>query len=110
MRALPVAPTAPTRWPVKTRSPRSTRGRAAQVRVEVAAALAFAVDQQVVAVEDRVVAGAPDPAAAHRDQRRPAGGDDVKALVGAPAAARRPELADRTPGRSAALRPGRRGR
>lgn len=68
--------------------------RAWQVGVEVAAPLPFAADQQVVTVEHRVVAGAQDPATAHRDQRRLAGGDDVEALVGAPAAARRAELAD----------------
>ncbi len=65
------------------------------VGVEVGAVLAFAVDQQVVAVEDRVVAGSQDLAAADRDQRRIAGGDDVKALVGAPTAARGAEFADR---------------
>jgi hypothetical protein len=53
------------------------------------------VDQQVVAVEDRVIAARQDLAASHRDQRRVAGGDDVKALVGAPAAARGAEFADR---------------
>jgi hypothetical protein len=65
------------------------------VGVEVAAALAFAVDQQVVAVEDRVVAGPEDAAVADRDQRRLAGGDDVEALVGAAAVAAGAELADR---------------
>jgi hypothetical protein len=69
--------------------------RARQVGVEVAALLAFAVDQQVVAVEDGVVAGSQDTAVGDGDQRRPAGGDDVEALVGAAAAARRPELSDR---------------
>jgi hypothetical protein len=49
--------------------------------------LAFAVDQQVVAVEDRVVAGAQDAAVADRDQRRAAAGDDVEPFVGAPAGA-----------------------
>ena len=79
------------------------RGRAGHVGVEVAAVLAFAVDQQVVAVEDRVVAGAQHPAVAHRDQRRAAGGDDVEALVGAAAAARRAEFADRAAGPVRAL-------
>jgi hypothetical protein len=70
------------------------QGRPWHVGVEVAALLAFAVDQQVVAVEDRVVAGAQDPAVADGDQRGLAGGDDVEALVGAAAAAGRAELAD----------------
>jgi hypothetical protein len=64
------------------------------VGVEVAAVLAFAVDQQVVAVENRVVAAAQDAAAPDRDQRRVAGGDDVEALVTAAAAARDAEFAD----------------
>jgi hypothetical protein len=71
------------------------RRRADQVSVEVAAALALAVDQQVVAVEDRVVAGAQDATGRRRDERRTAGGDDVEALMGAAAAARGAELADR---------------
>jgi hypothetical protein len=62
-------------------------GWAGQVSVEVAALLAFAVDQQVVAVEDRVIAGLEHAAIGDRDQRRLAGGDDVEALVGAAAAA-----------------------
>jgi hypothetical protein len=70
-------------------------GRARHVGVEVAAVLSFAVDQQVVAVEDGVVAGAQDPAAPHRDEGGSAGGDDVEAFVPAPAAARRAEFADR---------------
>jgi hypothetical protein len=70
------------------------RGRANQVGVEVAAALALAVDQQVVAIQDRVVAGAQHAAGDRREERRAAGGDDVEARVGAAAAARNPELAD----------------
>jgi len=70
------------------------RGRPGQVGVEVAAALARRADQQVVAVEDGVVAAAADPAAGRGDQRRAAGGDNIEALMGAPAAARRAELAD----------------
>jgi hypothetical protein len=66
------------------------------VGVEVAAPLAFAVDQQVIAVEDRVVANPQDTAVADGDQLGPAGGDDVEALVGAAAAAGRAELADGT--------------
>jgi hypothetical protein len=66
-----------------------------QVGVEVAALLAFAVNQQVVAVEDWVVAGPQNTAVGDRDQLGPAGGDDVEALVDAAAAARGAELADR---------------
>lgn len=68
--------------------------RAGQVGVEVAAPLGLAVDQQVVAVEDRVIAGAQHAPGRRRDERRPTGGDDVKALMSAPAAARDAELAD----------------
>jgi hypothetical protein len=71
------------------------QGRAGHVGVEVAAVLAFAVGQQVVAVEDRVVAAVQDAAAPDRDQWRVAGGNDVEALVGAAAAARGAEFADR---------------
>jgi hypothetical protein len=42
------------------------QGRAGHVGVEVAAVLGFAVDQQVVAVEDWVVAAAQDAAVADR--------------------------------------------
>ncbi|HEY5708621.1 MAG TPA: hypothetical protein VIS51_04435 [Solirubrobacterales bacterium] len=79
------------------------RGRPGQVGVEVAAPLPFAMDRQVVAVEDGVVAGAQDAAASYRDERRAAGGDDVEALVGATAAARCSELADRATGAVRAL-------
>lgn len=72
------------------------QGRAGHVGIEVAAVLAFAVDQQVVAVEDRVVAAAQDTAVADGDQRRVTGGDDVEALVAATAAARGAEFANRT--------------
>ena len=66
--------------------------------VEVGAVLAFAMDEQVIAVEDRVVAGAQDLAIADRYQRRVAGGDDVEALVGAAAVAGGAEFADRAAG------------
>lgn len=72
--------------------------RAGHVGVEVAAVLAFAMDQQVVAVEDRVVAGPQDAAASDGDQRCVAGGDDVEALVGTTAVARGAEFADRAAG------------
>jgi hypothetical protein len=72
------------------------RGRARQVGVEVAAPLAFAVDQQVVAVEDRVVGRAQDAAVGDRDQLGPAGGDDVESLVGATAATGGAEFTDGT--------------
>ena len=79
------------------------QSRAGHVGVEVGALLALAVDQQVVAVEDRVIAGSQDPAVSHRYQRRAAGGEDVKALVGAPAAAGGAEFADRAAGSVRAL-------
>jgi hypothetical protein len=66
------------------------------VGVEVAAPLAFAVDQQVVAVEDGVVTAAPDPAVTDCDQLGSAGRDDIKALVAATAAAGCAEFADST--------------
>jgi hypothetical protein len=52
------------------------------------------VDRQVVAVEHRVVAGAQDAAASHRNERRAADGDDVEALVDPSAAAWSSEFAD----------------
>jgi hypothetical protein len=73
------------------------------VGVEVAAPLAFAVDQQIVAVEDRVVAAAQDAAIGDGDQLGPAGGDDVEALVGAASAAGRAEFADGAAGSVRAL-------
>jgi hypothetical protein len=73
--------------PVDQRRPR-------QVGVEVAAPLAFAVDQQVIAVEDRVVADAKHTAVGDGDQLGLAGGDDVEALVGAATVARDAEFAD----------------
>lgn len=77
--------------------------RPRHVGVEVGAILAFAVDQEVVAVEDRVVAGPQHLAVADRDQRRAAGGDDVEALVGAAAVAGGAEFADRAAGAVRAL-------
>ena len=70
-------------------------GRGADhVGVEVAAPLALAVDQQEVAVEDGVVAGAQDAAGRGGDERRVAGGDDVEAFMRATARPRRAELTD----------------
>ena len=65
-----------------------------EMGVEVAALLALAVDQRVVAVENRVVPGAQHSPGRDGDQWRAAGGDDVEALMGAAAAARGAELAD----------------
>lgn len=79
------------------------QGRARHVGVEVGAALAFAVNQEVVAVEDRVIAGPQHPAGSHRHQGGAAGGDDVKALVGAAAATGGAEFADRAAGPVPAL-------
>jgi hypothetical protein len=64
------------------------------VGVEVAAPLALAVDQEVVAVEDRVIAGTQHAAGRGGDERRVAAGDDVESFVGAAAIARRAEFAD----------------
>jgi hypothetical protein len=79
------------------------QGRAGHVGVEVGAVLAFAVNQQVVAIEDRVIAGAQDLAVADRDQGRAAGGDDVEALVDATAVTRSAEFTDRAAGAVRAL-------
>jgi hypothetical protein len=73
----------------------ANRRRAGQVGVEIATPLAFAVNQQVVAVEDRVVAGPENAAVADGDQLGLAGGDDVEALVGAAAVTAGAEFADR---------------
>ncbi len=70
------------------------RGRTGHVGVEVRALLAFAMDQQVMAVKHRVVAGSQHLAVSYRDEGRAAGGDDVEAFVPAAAAARSTELAD----------------
>jgi hypothetical protein len=78
-------------------------GRARKVGVEVAAVLTFAVDQQVVAVEDRVIAGPQHSAVACGDQLGAAGGDDVEAFMGAAAAAGGTEFADRAAGSVRAL-------
>jgi hypothetical protein len=69
-------------------------GRAGHMGVEVGAVLAFAVEQEVVAVEDRVVAGAENFAVTDGYERGATGGDDVEALVRATAAAWRTELPD----------------
>jgi hypothetical protein len=77
--------------------------RARHVGVEVGAVLVFAVDQQVVAVEDRVIAAPQHLAVADRYQRRVAGGEDVETLMGAAAAAGGAEFADRAAGAVRAL-------
>jgi hypothetical protein len=64
------------------------------VGVEVGAPLGFAVDEEVVPVQDGVVTAAEHPAAANRHQRRPTRRDDVESLVGAAAVARSAEFAD----------------
>lgn len=74
------------------------RGRADQVGVEVAAVLTLAVDQQVVAVEDPVVAAAQHAARDRGHERRAAGGDDVEAFMAAAAVAGSAEFADRAAG------------
>jgi hypothetical protein len=69
-------------------------GRHGQVSVEVAAALGFAADQQVVAVEDGVVAALEHAAVADRDQAGATGSGDVEAFVDAAATAGGVEFAD----------------
>ena len=101
MRALPVAPTLPIRCPVRDAVADAQPRRVLQVRVPVVALRALAADDHDVAVEDRVVAGAHDAPAAGGDERRPAGGVDVEALVRAPAVAPDAERADRRRGRRA---------
>jgi len=61
------------------------------------------VDQQVVAVEDRVEAPSQDPAVANRDQLRAAGSGDVESFVDSPAVARRVVFAD-SPARTMSVR------
>jgi hypothetical protein len=79
------------------------QGRSRHVSVEVRAVLAFAVDQEIVAIEDGVITGSQHPAIADRHQWRIAGGDDVEALVGATSVARNAELANRAAGAVRAL-------
>jgi len=73
------------------------------VGVEVGTVLSFAVDEEVVAVEDWVVAGAQHFAVANRDQWSSAGGDDVEAFVDAAAVAGSAEFADWAAGAVRAL-------
>src|SRR4029077_16916219 len=69
--------------------------RVLHVRVHIGPVFFGAVDQQVVAVEDRVVADFP-PLAGHRaDQFGPTGGEDVEAFVDPPAIARCAKFTDR---------------
>jgi hypothetical protein len=68
-----------------------------QVGVEIAPPLAFAVDQDEVAVENRIETGAQDLAVADRDQLRPTRRRDVEPFVDAAAAAGRVVFADRPP-------------
>ncbi len=70
------------------------RGGMDHVGVEIAAVLTLAVNQQVVAVEDRVVARAQHPPGRSGGQRRAAGSDDVEAFVRAAATARSAEFTD----------------
>ena len=85
----------PLALPHRLTAPNLRRPR--EVSVEVAAPLAFAVNQQVVAVEDWVVAPTQDPAVADCDQLRPAGGGDVEPFMDAAAAARGVVLPNRPP-------------
>ena len=87
----------PNRLALPQTLPAPHRGRPREVGIEVGAPLAFAVDQQVVAVEDWIEAAPQDPTVAHRDQSGAAGGGDVEAFVDAAAAARRVEFANRSP-------------
>src|SRR4051794_15630141 len=73
------------------------RGRTRQVGVEVTAILAFAVDQQVVAIEDRVITAPQHPPAACGNQRRATGSNDVKAFMPPPTVTRSPKFTNRPP-------------
>jgi hypothetical protein len=75
----------------------ANEGRAWHVGIEVAAVLAFAVDQQVVAVEDGVIAATQDRAATDGDERRATGSRDVEPFVPPAAVPRRPEFPNRPP-------------
>jgi len=85
----------PDRLSLPESLPAPGRRRVRQVGIEVAAPLAFAVEQQVPAVENGVEAAPQHLAVAHRYQPRSASGGHVEAFVNAAAAARRVELADR---------------
>ncbi len=102
LRALPVWPISPRRWPVRTRRPGRHPARRAQVRVPVLASLAGAAHDHVVAVEHRVVVAPLDHATAGGHHRRAASGQDVEALVRAPAVASGAEQAH---GAAEAVRP-----
>lgn len=69
------------------------RRRSRHVGVEVAAPLPFPMDQQVVAVKDRVIACLEHLSVADRDEGCATSRDDVEALMGAAAAAGSTELA-----------------
>lgn len=71
-----------------------SRGGADQVSVEVTSSLPLAVDQQVVAVEHRVIPGAQHAAGRDGDQRSAASSDDVEPFVGAAARPRSAEFTD----------------
>jgi len=79
------------------------QGRSRHMGIEVGTVLAFAVDQEVVAVEDWVIAGSQHLAAPDRHQRCVTGGDDVEALVGAATAAGGAEFTDWAAGAVPAL-------
>src|SRR5262249_27352710 len=73
-------------------------GRSPHVGVEIAAILALAVDQEVVAVEDGIEAATKNDAGSNRHQPRSARGDDVKPFVRPAAIPRSPEFTDRAAG------------
>ena len=88
-RRRPARPSRPAR--------RGDTGRPAQVGVEVAAVARLRRGSAGSCRRGPGRSRAAAPCRAHRDQRRPAGGDDVEAFVDAAAAARRAELPDRPP-------------
>ena len=95
VRALPLAPTLPIRSAVRTWSPARSRGARSRSRHPVVPARVGAADDDEVAVQHGVVDDADDLPAAGGDDRRPARGEDVEALVAAPARARDAEGAAR---------------
>lgn len=78
--------------------------RPAQVGIEVGARLGGAVNEEEVAIEDRVVAAAQDASGSRRQQGRAAGSNHVEPLVDTAAAARGAERSELGRVRAGAVR------